>query len=48
MTDDFVNLVSDRYIALFEQVTGRSFVRPEEQDTVSRIQSNVATWRRGL
>ena len=48
MTDDFVNLVSDRYIALFEQVTGRSFVRPEEPDTVSRIQSNVATWRRGL
>ena len=48
MTDDFVNLVSDRYIALFEQVTGRSFVRPEELDTVSRIQSNVATWRRGL
>lgn len=48
MTDAFVNLVSDRYIALYEQVTGRSFVRSEDPDTVGRIQSNVASWRQGL
>ena len=48
MTDDFVHMVSDRYIALYEQVTGQSFVRPDEPDTVSRIQSNVSTWRRKL
>ena len=45
MTDEFVNRVSDRYIALYEQVTGQDFVRPEEADTVLRIQDNVATWR---
>ena len=48
MTDAFVNLVSDRYIALYEQVTGKSFVRPEDPDTAGRIQSNVASWRQGL
>lgn len=45
MTDAFVNSVSDRYIQLYEQVTGKAFVRPEEADTVDRIQQNIATWR---
>ena len=44
MTDAFVDSVTDRYVALYEQVTGRAFVRPEETDTVLRIQDNVATW----
>ena len=46
MTDDFVNSVSERYIGLYEQVTGRPFHRPEEPDTVSRIQRNVENWLR--
>ena len=45
MTDAFVDSVTDRYVALYEQVTGRAFVRPEETDTELRIQDNVATWR---
>ena len=45
MTDAFVDSVTDRYVALYEQVTGHAFVRPEEADTVLRIQDNVATWR---
>ena len=45
MTDAFVNSVSERYIQLYEQVTGKAFVRPEEADTVDRIQHNIATWR---
>ena len=48
MNDEFVNLVSHRYISLYEQVTGISFLRPDDSDTVGRIQSNVESWRRGL
>jgi len=46
MTDEFVNSVSERYIGLYEQVTGHSFHRPDEPDTVSRIQRNVENWLR--
>ena len=45
MTDAFVQSVTDRYIGLYEQVTGLEFIRPEETDTVLRIQENVETWR---
>jgi len=45
MTDEFVNSVTDRYIGLYEQMTGMAFERPEEADTVLRIQDNVETWR---
>lgn len=46
MTDEFVDLVSRRYIALYEQVTGLTFQRPDDQDTVARIQRNTADWLR--
>ena len=46
MTDAFVDLVSSRYIALYEQVTGLTFERPDDHDTVARIQRNTAHWLR--
>jgi phosphoribosylaminoimidazole-succinocarboxamide synthase len=46
MTDAFVHRVSERYIALYEQVTGQTFDRPEEADTVLRIERNVENWLR--
>ena len=46
MTDGFLQLVSERYIGLYEQVTGLAFERPEESDTVSRIHRNVENWLR--
>lgn len=46
MTDAFVASVSDRYIALYEQVTGRSFAKPAESDTVGRIERNIEAWLR--
>ena len=45
MTEAFVQSVSDRYVSLYEQVSGLTFVRPEESDTVERIQKNIASWR---
>ena len=41
MTDDFVSSISDRYIELYERIVGESFVKADDVDIVSRIESNV-------
>ncbi len=40
MTDTFVNEVSERYIELYENITGDEFVRADISDVVSRIETN--------
>jgi phosphoribosylaminoimidazole-succinocarboxamide synthase len=41
MTEEFCNSVSDRYIELYEHITGEKFVKAEESDLASRIEKNV-------
>lgn len=41
MPDDFVQLVSDRYIELYEKITGEQFVPADTSDIENRIYSNV-------
>ncbi len=41
MPDDFICEVSERYIELFEQMTGRSFVRDPSEEPLSRIERNL-------
>ena len=41
MSDDYINLVSDRYIELYENITGESFIKSDTSSIVKRIQSNV-------
>jgi len=41
MTDDFVNLVTNRYIELYEKVTGEDFVKADTSDLLNRIETNV-------
>ncbi len=41
MTEDFVNLVTNRYIELYEKVTGETFVKADTSDILNRIESNV-------
>ena len=42
MGNDFVNMVSDRYIELYEEMTGQKFVKPDtNQDPLTRIEKNV-------
>ena len=41
MPDDFVNVVTDRYIELYEKITGKSFVKSDTSNIQERIQSNV-------
>ncbi|MCB9188050.1 MAG: phosphoribosylaminoimidazolesuccinocarboxamide synthase [Flavobacteriales bacterium] len=48
MTDEFVQSVTDRYIELYEKVTGEKFVKADVSDPVSRIQKNVEACLSGL
>jgi phosphoribosylaminoimidazole-succinocarboxamide synthase len=48
MTDMFVNEVSERYIELYEKITGDEFVRAEISDVVSRIESNCREFLKTL
>lgn len=41
MTEEFVQLVTDRYIELYEKVTGETFERADLSDPSSRIKANV-------
>ena len=41
MSNEFVASISDRYIELYERIVGESFVKADDVDIVSRIESNV-------
>lgn len=41
MPDAFVQEISDRYIELFEKVTGRNFIKDENRNIVARIEENI-------
>lgn len=44
MTPDFIQLVSDRYIELFEKITGRAFVKEDTENLMDRVQKNVEAY----
>lgn len=44
MTPEFIQSVSDRYIELYEHVTGRKFVKADDADLAARIDANVSAW----
>jgi phosphoribosylaminoimidazole-succinocarboxamide synthase len=41
MPDDFVELTSNRYIELFEKITGQSFEKSDTTDILTRIEDNI-------
>ncbi|NLX27889.1 MAG: phosphoribosylaminoimidazolesuccinocarboxamide synthase [Bacteroidales bacterium] len=41
MSDEFVNSVSERYIELYENITGQSFMRSDVSQMAARIEANV-------
>lgn len=41
MTDDYIQSVSERYIELYEKITGEIFVKEDTQNIQERIQRNV-------
>ncbi|MDG2369058.1 MAG: phosphoribosylaminoimidazolesuccinocarboxamide synthase [Flavobacteriales bacterium] len=44
MNEEFVESVSNRYIELFENVSGEKFVKAENVDSVERIEKNVLNY----
>ncbi|WP_164109145.1 MULTISPECIES: phosphoribosylaminoimidazolesuccinocarboxamide synthase [Sphingobacterium] len=42
MTDEIVGSISERYIELYEHITGQRFEYPEEGDVLSRVERNVS------
>lgn len=41
MSDDYIESVSERYIELYENITGDTFVKADVSDIQSRIEANV-------
>lgn len=41
MTDDIVNSISERYIELYERITGEQFIKEESVNIAERIEHNV-------
>ena len=45
MTDEIVNSISDRYIELYEHITGEKFQKADDcADVAARIEKNVASY----
>jgi phosphoribosylaminoimidazole-succinocarboxamide synthase len=41
MTPEIVNSISDRYIELYEQITGDKFIKNEQDNILQRVEQNV-------
>ncbi|MCB0804983.1 MAG: phosphoribosylaminoimidazolesuccinocarboxamide synthase, partial [Bacteroidales bacterium] len=41
MPDAFVQQVSERYIELYESITGEIFVKSDAADVIKRIETNI-------
>jgi len=41
---DFVNMVSDRYIELYESITGEKFIKYDIHDIQNRVEQNISTF----
>lgn len=44
LTDEFVNSVSDRYIELYEKITGEGFEKSNIEDVMKRVETNIKTF----
>ena len=42
MTDELVNSISNRYIELYEKVTGEAFVKSDAENILKRIEDNIS------
>lgn len=41
MTDEFINQVSERYIELYENITGEKFERSDVTNVIERVENNI-------
>lgn len=48
MSDDFVSQVSERYIELYENITGKKFEKANTKDVLDRVENNVLKYLTSL
>ena len=48
MTPEVVAGITDRYIELYEHITGVPFVKAEDADPAARIEKNIDTFLKSL
>ncbi len=48
MPDEFVNKVTDRYIELYENITGENFERGDYSNVIKRIEENVTSFLQSI
>ena len=48
MTDEIVNSISERYIELYEQITGEPFQKTETKNLSERIENNIIHYLQNL
>ncbi|MBK0379492.1 phosphoribosylaminoimidazolesuccinocarboxamide synthase [Mucilaginibacter segetis] len=41
MTPEIINSISERYIELYQQITGEVFIKPGEEDVLQRVERNI-------
>jgi phosphoribosylaminoimidazole-succinocarboxamide synthase len=44
MDDEFVNMVSERYIELYEKMSGQDFIKDSSDDPIGRIEAGISTY----
>jgi phosphoribosylaminoimidazole-succinocarboxamide synthase len=48
MSDEYIQSVSDRYIELYEKITGETFVKAPIDNIQERIESNVLEYLKSI
>jgi phosphoribosylaminoimidazole-succinocarboxamide synthase len=48
MTDDIISSISERYIELYENITGDKFVRSDVNNVLSRVEGNILGFVKGI
>ena len=44
MSEEYCNSVSERYIELYEYITGDKFVKEDVSDVVNRVEENILNY----
>jgi len=44
MTDEYISTISERYIELYEQITGEKFIKVDLSEIKNRINTNVVSY----
>jgi phosphoribosylaminoimidazole-succinocarboxamide synthase len=48
MTDEWINQISERYIELYEKVTGKPFIKDESENILERVEKNINNYLKML